>query len=112
MVTIESIISFIIVGLLWGASDAFMEVGSQKKNEQTQQQSNHEDDLEKGNKAGTGPNDKKKEIKKKEKKRKEKKVQRKKINKLKRFWKKKGRNSLTGKKNNKDSLEETNIMSE
>jgi hypothetical protein len=33
MVKLESIIGFIIVGLLWGTSDAFMEVGSLSKNE-------------------------------------------------------------------------------
>ena len=115
MVGLDSIIGFIIVGIMWGTSDAFMEVGSKNSEQKNTLSQDPSLDLEKGlDKSKKDLSwEKRREKKKKDKKRKEKKIERKRFKKLKRIFKKKIRLNSSGKKrSSKDSLEETNIIQE
>lgn len=47
MVQVETLIAFLVVGAVWGASDAFMEVGSKKSDLKSNKDRNLEEDLEK-----------------------------------------------------------------
>jgi hypothetical protein len=115
MVTLLSFVAFLIVGIMWGTSDAFMEVGSKNTDSllSAKQNKNSEDEGKKEARKGSVELenfDKLKDKKKKEKKKKESKLERKKTKKQKRSSKKKRFLGLSLKRKGHDSMEDQSII--
>ena len=44
MVQVDTFIAFLVIGIVWGASDAFMEIGSKSQDHQSQKQTVPDDE--------------------------------------------------------------------